>query len=148
MRRIDIRRRQIKRKNSEKGAITILVLVSMLFMVSFLITAEVIASNKVKSQKSILDRTRQIYESDKSMEEIYNMHIADSDIIPIYTEEQLLNVGSNEGMMVNGKFYTFYDDSVYVLMNDIETDQNSISKSFAGNFEGNGHIITITNEYD
>ena len=148
MRRIDLRRRRIKRKNSEKGAITILVLVSMLFMVSFLITMQVIASNKVKSQKEILDRTRQIYESDKSMEEIYNMHMGDSDIIPIYNEEQLLNIASNNATLVNGKYYIFSDDSIYILMNDLEINQNSISKSFIGNFEGNGHKITITNEYD
>ena len=149
MRRIDLsRRRRIKRKSNEKGAITILVLVSMLFMVSFLVTMQVIASNKVKSQKAILERTRQIYESNKSMEEIYEMHVADSDIIPIYTAEQLVNVASGNSMVVNGKYYTFNDDSVYILMNDLEISQNNISKSFEGNFEGNGHKIIITNEYD
>ena len=44
----------MKSFRNEKGAITILVLVSILFMVSFLITSYIITANKVQTQKEII----------------------------------------------------------------------------------------------
>lgn len=131
---------------SQRGAITILVLVSMIFMVSFLITAQVIAANKVKNQKAMLQRTRDIYESDKSMEEMYNMHIGD-DIIPIYTADELLLVGSGEELLIKGKIYTLSDDKIYMLRNDINIEEDIDDEHFEPNseiqFEGS-NIISVT----
>ena len=150
MRRINSRRRQNKKLKSQKGAITILVLVSVLFMVSFLITTQIIGANKVKNQKEIINRTREIYESNKSMEEIYDSFTSDSGVIPIYTSAQLSNIGSGNTVFVrqNGKYYNFANDAIYILMDDLGYDENNISKTFEGYLEGNGHTITITNEYD
>ena len=53
----------MKNFKSEKGAITIIVLVSVLFFVSFLISSYVIVANKVQAQKEIVQQTRDIYEN-------------------------------------------------------------------------------------
>lgn len=78
----------MKKLKNEKGAITILVLISILFMLSFLISAYAILSNKVKSQKEIISKTRDIYNNTESMEEIYNSYFGNDNLIPIYNAEQ------------------------------------------------------------
>lgn len=110
----------MKKFKNEKGAITILVLVSILFMVSFLISSYAMVANKVKAQKEVVAQTRAIYNNTEDVEEIYNSFLIDN-IIPIYTVEQLLAIGSDEKIEVNGEYYTFSNDTStkYVLMNDL-----------------------------
>ncbi len=158
--------------NNQKGAITIITLVSILFMVSFLVSSYVIISNKSKEQQEMVEETRRIYESASTMEEIYNSYFDSSELIPIYTVEQLLSIGSDKVITIsqnNGKIYTFSKDANYILMNDLEfsaedwtdligvdEDGNPIDwvpigevikddiDGFTGNFEGNGYKITVT----
>lgn len=163
---------------SESGAITILVLVSVLFMLSFLISSYVIIANKVQAQKEIIAQTKSIYEN-YNMDEIYNGYFSNNNIIPIYTPEQLLTIGNNtedETISINGKFYKFpankdnskseeeNSNTIYLLMDDIEfNDEDYVSKytnvfdensnwipigkntKIVGSFEGNGHEIRIIN---
>lgn len=113
----------MKNVKSEKGAITILVLVSVLFMVSFLISAYVIIANKVQTQKEIISETKSIYEDKATMEEVYNSYFSNSNAVPIYTAEQLLMMGNGtKNVNINGKYYDFNNDesTTYVLMNDIK----------------------------
>ena len=107
----------MKNLKKENGAITIIVLVSVLFMVSFLISSYILVSNKLKSQKDILEETERVYDSTETMEDIYNSYIGNSEIIPIYTMEQLLKIGSNETIQVKEKFYNFliYDENKLVM---------------------------------
>lgn len=148
----------MKKLKSEKGAITIIVLVSVLFFVSFLISSYVIIANKVQTQKEIIAETKKIYEPKSSMEEIYNSYFSNDEIVPIYTVEQLLSIGEEtKQISINGKIYTFTNTSSYILKNDLEfsaidlgltTDWIAIgsdNSTFDGNFEGNGYTITVTN---
>ena len=143
---------------NEKGAITILVLVSVLFMTAFLISSYVILSNKVQTQKEIVSQTKSIYESGKSMEEIYNSYFDNENVIPIYTKEQLLAIGTEEQISINGRIYNFLNTNAvtYILMNDIEFNSIELelendwvpfgsNQSFNANFDGNGYKITVTN---
>ena len=135
---------------SEKGAITIIALASVLLITAFLISTYMVVSNKVKTQKDVVAETKKIYETDTA-QNAYDSFFTSADVIPIYTEDQLLKIGSNENVYIKeagGKYYTFADDATYVLMNDIVCNQDYISKSFEGTFDGNGHIITTVNEYD
>ena len=93
----------MKRLRDEKGVITIFVLVSLLFMISFLIATYALASNKVKTQKEIIAETREIYESKYTMDEVYNSYFTSDTIIPIYTVEQLLAIGTGNNISVNRK---------------------------------------------
>lgn len=77
----------MKRLKNENGGITVIALVSVLFMVSFLVSAYIIAANKVQVQKEIIQETIRIYESEKSMEELYNSHLSQNENIAIYTNE-------------------------------------------------------------
>lgn len=165
----------MRRLRSENGAITILAVISILFMLSFLISYYVISSNKVQAQKEIITQTRSLYEN-YDLEEIYNSYFG-KNIIPIYTVEQLLNIGNSseeKKININGKIYNFpankeseeenYNDTVYLLMNDIEFNPQDYASNYTevfdenlnwipignnnnitGNFEGNGHEIKIIN---
>ena len=149
----------MKSLKNDKGAITIIVLVSVLFMVAFLISSYVIVANKVKAQKEITEEIKRIYEDDRTMEEIYNSYIDEDGIIPIYTVEQLLAIGTGEKLNVNGKIYTFSNDAVYLLNNNLEFDVDDWSEvlgentdwvpigdksNFEGDFIGNRYTITVT----
>lgn len=143
----------MKNVKSEKGAITILVLVSVLFMVSFLISAYVIIANKVQTQKEIIADTKIVYESNLNMEETYNLYFSNDEIIPIYTVSQLLSIGTEKCITINGKIYTFSNDASYLLASDLEFSSteddwipigNIEKNGFTGYFNGNGHTITVT----
>lgn len=143
----------MKNVKSEKGAITILVLASVLFMVSFLISAYVIIANKVQTQKEIIADTKIVYESNLSMEETYNLYFSNDEIIPIYTVSQLLSIGTEKCITINGKIYTFSNDASYLLASDLEFSSteddwipigNIEKNGFTGYFNGNGHTITVT----
>lgn len=112
----------MKKIKSENGVITMITLVTVLFMISFLISSYIIVANKVKTQKEMLAETKAIYEPKSTMEEIYNSYFSNENIIPIYTVEQLLNMGSGQqNVYINGKYYNFTNDenTIYMLMNDL-----------------------------
>jgi len=119
---------------SEKGVITMVTLITVIFMISFLMSTYAIVANKVKTQKEIVAETKTIYEPKYTMEEIYNSYFSKEKTIPIYTVEQLLAMGSGqENVYVNGKYYNFTNDenTVYMLMNDLsfsvsDYEQNKI----------------------
>ena len=114
--------KNIKNIKSEKGAITILVLVSVLFFVSFLVSGYMVVSNKIKGQKEIIEQTRKIYETETA-EDAYKSFFNNDSYIPIYTAEQFRKIRSGELVNINGKIYTFGLDKTYVLMNDLPTGE-------------------------
>ena len=146
----------MKSIKSEKGAVTLLVLVTILFFVAFLITTYMIMANKAKSQKEVTDQTSQIYNS-VSAEQAYNSYFGDN-VVPIYTVDQLLKIGSGDSIQINeagGKIYTFSKDATYVLMNNLQfeyRDSNNWTpigtqyeiQGLTGRFEGNGKTITVS----
>jgi len=151
----------MKNLKNEKGAITLVVLVTMLFLISFLMSAYMIVSNRAQKQQEISKEIQQIYSNDQDLNEIYNSYI-NNDIIPIYTVEQLLKIGSGEQLLINNKYCEMTWDATYALMNDLEFDVSSAEVSailggndwtsmnnntnFKGHFEGNGHTIKVTNK--
>ena len=78
----------------DRGSITIITLVTILFMLSFLISTYMIISNRRQAQTEIKRETQEIYESDtENIDAIYNSYFAgEGEVIPIYTEEQLLKI--------------------------------------------------------
>lgn len=162
----------MKKLKSEKGAITLITTITILFIISFLISSYFIISNKIKIQKDMLKQMRKIYEPALSLEEIYYSYFNDGDVIPIYTVDQLLSIGNGNLKSIpqeGGKIYRFAKDANYVLMNNLQfktsewsdligKDEQGNPKEwtaigevikkdlggFTGNFEGNGHKIQIT----
>lgn len=143
----------MKNIKNQDGMITMLVLVTVMFLISFLISSYLLISNKLKNQEDIVAETKRIYEGTSSMEEIYNSYFSDDGIVPIYTAEQLIKIGSGDNITINGKYYNFSKTAQYVLMNDIEFDTvalglendwipigeyiNISTNEFTGKFEGN-----------
>lgn len=147
----------MKKLKSQNGAITMLVLISIMFLISFLISTYVLVIHKAQSQKEIVEETKRIYESPFTMEEIYNSYFNTGNIVPIYTVEQLQAIGGGKQINIDGKYYTFSNDenTVYVLMNNLEIkayedygedyywtpigDRDDL----LANFEGNDKIIQV-----
>lgn len=143
----------MKNVKNQNGMITMLVLITVIFLLSFLISAYLLISNKLKSEQDIVSETKRIYEGTASMDEIYNSYFSNDEIVPIYTAEQLIKIGSKENVIINGKYYNFSSNAQYVLMNDIEFDTaklglkndwipigeyiNTSANGFTGKFEGN-----------
>ena len=145
---------------SENGMITMITLVTILFMISSLVTTYILVANKVKTQKEMINETRSIYEPKSTMEEIYNSYFNNDNIIPIYTVQQLLMMGKEQkDVNINGKYYDFNNDenTIYILMNDLRFKASDYSDQLTngywtpiGNnteliakFEGRGHTIEV-----
>lgn len=148
----------MKKLKSENGAITIIVLVSVLFFVAFLISSYVIVANKVQTQKEIIEETKRIYAPTMSMEEAYNRYFINDGVIPIYNAKQLLSIGTGDRFNIEGKIYVFSNNASYILEDNLEFTAeemnlendwipigNRTEEDFNVNFEGNGHTITVTN---
>ena len=115
----------MKNLKNEKGAITILVLVSILFMLSFLISTYVIIANKVQTQKEIINETKKTYETETA-EEVYNNFFA-GNIVPSilpegYTEVEYLE--STGTQWIDTGLISSADNKIYF---DIDFEVNNIS---------------------
>lgn len=144
---------------SQKGAITLVVLITMLFLTAFLMSMYIGLANKAQTSA---ETTKQIQEKYNNIEEanaIYDSYFADSDIIPIYTREHLEKIGSGEPITINGKIYTFSPTAYYTLKNDLDLggyydettktwtakagdEWTPLSSSFTGILDGLGNTIT------
>ena len=143
----------MKKLKSQNGVITLITLITVLFLVSFLMTSYMIMANKVKVQKEILTETKKLYEPQVTMEEIYNSFFIDNNIIPIYTVDQLLSIGNNEKMLIDGKIYTFSNtkDTTYLLKRNLEFNVADLADwkppyedtDFKGNFDWSGNTISV-----
>ena len=105
----------------EHGSITIITLVTILFMLSFLISTYVIISNRRQAQTEIKRETQEIYEDNvEDIDAIYNSYLAEEgETIPIYTLEQLFKVGTGKKAIINNKIYTLTSSANYILMNNL-----------------------------
>lgn len=140
---------------NEKGAATLIVVVTMLFIISTLMSMYLIVANKAQGQTERTEEIKRIYNNVDDVEDIYNNYFA-GNVIKIYTPEQLLNIGKETKLEIDGKVYTFSADVAYVLMNDIEFDTDDYTDVLGEDtdwtpigltdykFEGNGNKIKIT----
>lgn len=137
----------------EKGAITLLVLVTMVFLATVLARTYILISNKAQTQIEVTEQTRRIYETETE-EEAYNSFFGE-ELIPIYTVEQLLKIGLDKSVQINesgGKIYVFSKDASYILMDNLEFSSDDWTpmwkqsdSGFTGSFNGNGKTIRVTN---
>ena len=141
-----------KRIKSQNGAVTVFVVVAMLFFVLFILSSYTLISRRHQVQEENLNGFMQVY-GNKSPEERYNSYFENGAIF-IYTEEQLKKVGTGELVQIqeeNGKIFEFKPDATYVLMNDIYLDDTTdeagnftpigTNTPFTGMFDGMGHTI-------
>lgn len=141
---------------SEKGAITLVVLVGMLFLTVFLMSVYIKLSNKAQTSTETTEQIARQYNNIKDVNNIYDSYFANTDVVPIYTKEQLAKIGSDEEVLIDGKVYTFSANAYYILKNDLDlggiynesADVWSgqqwipITNNFTGTLDGLGHKIT------
>lgn len=129
---------------NNKGAITIIVLATTLFMIAFLISTYTIIANRRQTQAEIKRETKAVYEKDlNKLDEIYSNYIAEEyDQIPIYSVEELLQVASGKDVAIGGKIYTLSKSANYKLMNDIEFYTRDYVEKYENSFEQ----VEITDE--
>ena len=142
----------------ERGAITLFVLLAMMFFVMALISLFVVASNRTRLEKQITGQIQESYQEDANT--VYNSYFG-GEVVPIYTAEQLLKIGSEEKIRINeenGKIYTFSKDATYVLKNNLEFSEEEMGLTeswypignqiedglITGRFEGNFLEIRVT----
>lgn len=142
---------------SQKGAITLYVLIAMLFLTMFLMGIYVIQTNRHQTQLEANAEIRKKYDPSLNEIDVYNGLFDSGEVIPIYTMSQLEKIGSGETIAIpeeNGKRYIFDDENkTYVLMNNLQKSVNSIndwnpvgykfSELTNCKLEGNGKNITI-----
>lgn len=87
------------RIKEQRGAITLVVLISMLFFITFLTSTYIMISNKAQTQIEITKQIKNKY-NDKDPAEEYNEFFG-NEIIPIYNVEQLLNIGTEKNIVIN-----------------------------------------------
>lgn len=109
---------------NEKGAITLLTLGTVIFMMAFLLSSFVIISNRMQSQVEMKKEIAKLYAKDLGNEEnIYKEYFASStDEVPITNAEQLLKIGTGKEIAVAGKIYKCDKNKNYVLKRNIEVD--------------------------
>ena len=83
---------------NQKGAIALVTLGTVIFMLAFLLSSFVIIQNRIQAQAEIKKETAKLYEKDlENRETIYQKYFAAStEIVPITNAEQLLSIGSNK----------------------------------------------------
>ena len=131
----------MKKLKDSKGAATLFVLIAGLFFISFILSILMLASVKRQSQIEIGKHTQEIYNelNQDKINEVKN-------IVPIYTKEQLLKIGSGEEIAIekeNGKKYVYSPDAYYILNSDIELEYNGIWDISQYNIDEAGYKIKI-----
>lgn len=141
---------------SEKGAITLVVLVGMLFLTVFLMSVYIMLSNKAQNSRETTEQIEKQYNNVGEKDSIYENYFISTDVIPIYTANQLKEIGSGKEITIDGRVYIFSADAYYTIKNDLDlggiynsnTDTWSgeqwtpITDDFIGILDGLGHKVT------
>lgn len=125
----------MKNIKDQKGAISLFVILAMLFFLAFILGAFSITSRRNATQLEAVRETAKIYSSGVDANTLYDSMLATTPntTIPITTFEQLKEAKRIEesataiqtNYTINGKLYTYKKDASYVLANDIILDMTS-----------------------
>ena len=136
---------------SEKGSVVVYVIVTMIVFTIICVAIFIRSSNKQQMQMETLDKLQELYSSSETAEDVYKKHIG-GDVIPIYTQEQFLAIGSGTVMMINNTSYKLSKGLTYYLQSNINvTSGNDITsiinmiKNKEINFDGQGYSIYMSN---
>lgn len=120
-----------KNIKNQKGAISLFVLLSMMFFLAFMLGAFTMVNRRNATQVEALKEIEKIYGRGSSAKDTYDSIFASSSsssVVPITNIEQLKNVEKTNRnnttikYLINGKVYTYAQGATYVLQNDIILD--------------------------
>ena len=116
----------MKIKN-QKGAISVFVLLAMLFFLVFIMSAYAITARKVQTQTMTLSQLQYYYKRDPAT--IASTKYSSTSIVPIYNYEQLKLAGTDTYDVVDNKVHFFKSSGEYQLKTNIVIDFNSYFSS-------------------
>ncbi len=122
----------MKIKN-QKGAISVFVLLAMLFFLVFIMSAYAITARKVQTQTMTLSQLQYYYKRDPAT--IASTKYSSTSIIPIYNYEQLKLAGTNTYAVVDNKVHFFKDTGEYQLKANIVIDFDNYFSQSIDNIE-------------
>ena len=147
----------------QRGAISLFVLLSMMFFLTFMLGAFTLVNRRNAMQAETLEETQKIYSSKPSAADQYDeIFSSESSYVPITNFEQLKKVktvydnNSEEKYLIDGKVYTYKRTANYLLKNNItikkedyEDDQDNLRSLYETyvlnasdyNINLNGHIF-------
>lgn len=97
-----------KKIKNQKGVISVFAMTAMLFFLLFIIGAYMAISRNNRIQKESNKEVLELYSTDVNAQDIYNDIIAyKGEVIPLYTYDQVENIGSNNFFAIDGKVYCF-----------------------------------------
>jgi hypothetical protein len=113
---------------SQKGAISLYVMLSMLFFLMFMLGAYTIVSRKNQSQVKATTQLRSLYAvTDTELTNKYKSKFADADeVIPISNTTEITIIGTGNSFEKNGKIYKCDSTKSYQITNDIIIDRTII----------------------
>lgn len=133
-----------KSMKNQNGAISLFVLLSMMFFLAFMLGAFTLVNRRNVAQIESLSQTKKIYSSKANAKDIYDSIFANEKaVVPIISVKQLkdaLSVHGTENQikyLINGKVYTYKNGANYILQNDIILNFNDV--------KGNASEISFTN---
>ena len=134
---------------SEKGSVIVYVLITMIVFTIICVAIFIRSSNIQQMQIETLDKLQELYASDETAEEVYKKHIG-GEVVPIYTQEQFLAIGSDSVMTINNTVYKLSKGITYYLQSNINVTGNATNiinmiKNKEINFEGQGYKIYMSN---
>lgn len=120
----------MKNIKNQKGAISLFVILAMLFFLAFMLGVFSITTRRNAAQLEAVRETAKIYSSGIDANAVYDSMLATNTdaVIPISTKEQLVKVRDITGTSttanytINGKLYTYKSGASYMLANDIILD--------------------------
>ncbi len=121
---------------NQRGAIALVTLGTVIFMLAFLLSSFVIIQNRMQSQAEIKKETADLYgKKMNNREAIYQNYFAtETESVPITNADQLLSIGSNKEIVVNGKIYKCSADKNYILKDNIYFDVEKYITKYANKF--------------
>lgn len=131
--------REGKPMKSERGAITLVTLATVVFILAFLLSSYVIIMNRLQAQAEIKREIGNVYSNGiENIEEVYQSFFArGTEIVPVTNAEQLLSIGTGRKMAINGKIYEYSPEKTYELKNDIEVNEEEYGNTYSSTFSIN-----------
>lgn len=109
----------VKTKKQE-GAISMFVLIAMLFFLVTVVGIYTIGSKRAQTQTESVQLVKEKYYTEGEENTIYEQRISNRTTnIPIYTKEQLWSIGTGKQVEIEGVSYQFSSGATYELKNDI-----------------------------
>lgn len=141
----------MKSIKSQKGAISLFVILSMLFFLAFMLGVFSITSRRNAAQLEAVRETAKIYASGIDANTVYDSMLATTAeaVIPITNIEQLkeakklqegTSTTASTNYTINGKLYSYKKNASYYLANDIILDMKT---EFDGKSAATSNAVTI-----